>query len=362
MRKSRESDFSEDEIDLTKLFRVLWRRRGFIIKVVLGFLVIGTLVAFTAKIEFQSSSKLLSENSSNSKNALGGLGGLAGLAGINLEFGIANTGSLSPELYPEIVKSSPFITEVISSPLQFESSDSVLSAYEYFQFYDKPPFLKSIFWKIVLFPKEVIDLFGEESTEGGDPLNSQVIQWNSVTAALMTEVENRIEISIDKKTGIISVQSKMPDPIAAAELNDIVVRELTKYISDYRTRKAKANLTFIQERFDEAQDIYIDKQKNLASFLDRNKNITSALVEMEYTNLQNELGVSLDVLKSISTQLEQAKIKVKEDTPVFSVLEPTRVPLSKSEPKRMSILIIFGFLGFFIGSSYVLLRKTYFSS
>ena len=38
---------------------------------------------------------------------------------------------------------------------------------------------------------------------------------------------------------------------------------------------------------------------------------------------------------NLSKQLEQAKIKVAEEAPVFKTLEPARIPLKKSGPKRV---------------------------
>lgn len=52
--------------------------------------------------------------------------------------------------------------------------------------------------------------------------------------------------------------------------------------------------------------------------------------------------------------MEQAQIKVKEDTPVFSIIKPITVPLEKSKPKRSLILVIWIFLGGILGIGLVL--------
>ena len=59
--------------------------------------------------------------------------------------------------------------------------------------------------------------------------------------------------------------------------------------------------------------------------------------------------MAFEVYKGLATQLEQAKIKVKEETPVFSVLEPVMVPIDKSKPKRKIILGVFIFIGILFG-------------
>ena len=47
----------------------------------------------------------------------------------------------------------------------------------------------------------------------------------------------------------------------------------------------------------------------------------------------------------MAKQLESAKIQVKEDTPVLTVIEPIAIPNGKSTPDRKMILTIWTFLG-----------------
>jgi uncharacterized protein involved in exopolysaccharide biosynthesis len=43
--------------------------------------------------------------------------------------------------------------------------------------------------------------------------------------------------------------------------------------------------------------------------------------------------------------VEQSKLQVSKDTPIFSVLKPVVVPNEKSGPKRLLIIAIWTFLG-----------------
>jgi LPS O-antigen subunit length determinant protein (WzzB/FepE family) len=55
----------------------------------------------------------------------------------------------------------------------------------------------------------------------------------------------------------------------------------------------------------------------------------------------------------VAKQLEQAKIQVKEETPVFAILEPVMVPMVKTKPNRPMILAIWMFLGIIGGVGFV---------
>jgi uncharacterized protein involved in exopolysaccharide biosynthesis len=55
--------------------------------------------------------------------------------------------------------------------------------------------------------------------------------------------------------------------------------------------------------------------------------------------------------------LEQSKIQVKEETPVFSILQPAMIPHQKSKPKKPMIVAIWLFLGGIVGAGIVFGRE-----
>ena len=47
-------------------------------------------------------------------------------------------------------------------------------------------------------------------------------------------------------------------------------------------------------------------------------------------------------------------MKIKEDIPILTVVEPVQVPLEKSKPQRIKILFIWCFLGGILGCGLIL--------
>jgi protein involved in polysaccharide export with SLBB domain len=90
----------DDEIDLIEVAKTIWAGRKLILKVTAVFLVIGLVIAFGSKVEYEASCKLMPETQEGMKSNLGGLGSIAGLAGINLDMG--TTGALTLEEISEI--------------------------------------------------------------------------------------------------------------------------------------------------------------------------------------------------------------------------------------------------------------------
>ena len=158
---------------------------------------------------------------------------------------------------------------------------------------------------------------------------------------------------------MIGVSVEMPDPLAAAQVTNKVVALLTKKVTTYKSDKAKNNLEFIKSSFSDAKIEFEATQEKLASATDRNRNVSSATAQIDLQRLQNEYSLAFEVYKGLASQVEQGKIKLKEETPVFTVLEPVRVPVDKSKPKKMQMLSISTFIGLMLSLLY-LLRKVVF--
>ena len=108
-------------------------------------------------------------------------------------------------------------------------------------------------------------------------------------------------------------------------------------------------MEFIKGRYEESKGEFEKAQDVLAAFRDENKNISSEIMRTQEERLQNEYQLAFDVYSELAKQLEQAKIKVAENTPVFSIIKQVVVPIEKSKPKRAMILIIWLLLGCCVG-------------
>ena len=72
-------------------------------------------------------------------------------------------------------------------------------------------------------------------------------------------------------------------------------------------------------------------------------------VQSKELQLQNEFNLSFTVYNQLVTQLEQAKIQLKKESPLFTVLEPVYVPGGPSEPNESKIIFLYVGIGFTIG-------------
>ena len=59
----------------------------------------------------------------------------------------------------------------------------------------------------------------------------------------------------------------------------------------------------------------------------------------------------------LSKQVEQRKLQVSEDTPVFSILKEASMPVRRSSPKRIQMVLIFGFIGLTVSTLYTVVKS-----
>lgn len=353
---SRNKIIKDDEIDLIEVAKTIWAGRKLILKVTAVFFVLGLVIAFGSKVEYEASCKLMPESQEGMKSNMGGLGSLAGLAGINLDMG--GSGALTPELYPQIAKSTPFLFKVLNEPIHFEKQDTITSSYIYFKEIDKPSFLSTIIKYTVGLPFQVKTLIKPSDNDMivTRVRENEIIRLSKEDTELLERFKNRFSVSVNPKSNIINISAEMPDAYASAELAQRSVILLTQFITDYKVSKAKENHEFIKARFDEVKIEFELSQEKLAIFNDRNRNVVTALAQSELQRLQNEYNFNFEIYKGLATQEEQAKIKIKEQTPVFTVLEPVSIPV-KSSNFGKALTLFFGMMsGLILGIMYILLK------
>jgi uncharacterized protein involved in exopolysaccharide biosynthesis len=293
-------------------------------------------------------------------SAIGGLSGLAGLAGIRLPAG-ASDQTITADLYPEVAKSQDFKVTVAETPIYFASLGRSASTVEYFrELYDRPLAEVLATYTIGL-PGEVLSALSSSSPAGGarppDDTTHRLMSYDRKYMKLVRRLDKRLSVFIDKRTSIITITGQMPDPYAAADLVRVTSDLMMNRIIDYESRKAGEQFRFVQEQYDQVRRRFERSQRDLAAFDDRNRTLTSATAQIERSSLQREYDLAFEVYQQLSRELEQARLKMNEDTPVFTILEQVTVPNERTSPRRTRILLVSLLIGALLGVGRIGVRQ-----
>lgn len=342
------------EIDLVGIFKLLWDKRKTIIRNCFIGGVLSIIIAYSIPKEYTSNVTLAPEMSSGMSGMSGSLGTLASMAGVDLNFGSSDD-ALYPELYPQIISSTPFLCELMEMPVEGKYKKEPVSTdlYHYLRYYQREPW-----WaKILGTPGRIMSKMQANPADTIVPTLS--IDSRNLTRrqqTLMKSLSKKIYINVDKGTNVIDLGVTMQDPSIAADVVQAVSDNLQKYIGNYRSAKARKDLEYISQLYSESQQKYVDAQQNYARYADQHQGLVKMQYQAEMERLLNEQDLAFNVYNQIASQYEMAKAKVQEQTPVCVVMQPPVVPFKASSPKKMMMGLLFVFLAFFGTCSWLIIR------
>ena len=346
-------EINEDEIDLIALIKSLWLGKKIILKLSLGFAVLGILVALSSPVVFTASSTFLPQSSQSGGSS--SLSGVASLVGINLGGSISGK-EIPPSIYPQITESVPYKRAILEIPLNINPSE--------------PPFIlktyliekKSSFNLIESIKKYTIMLpFTILTAIKGKPKGNDKVLKSEMSVSLDEEelfktLSDVLSLSVNAKEGFVSLSVSMGNPLICAIVAKGAQEILQKSVIDYKIKSASELLTFNQKQLDLKKIEFDSLQNKLALFKDSNLNIIDSRFENRLSGMEAEFRIVNAVYQELSKQLEQSKLQVSKDTPVFSVIQPVTIPNVRSAPKRSLMVLIYTFLGFVLGCGFVLTK------
>ena len=347
---------AEDQIDIIALISKVWAGRKFVIKSAVIAAVIGVLVAILTPNTYTASSMFTPNSSGSSPVDASGLKGLASLAGINIGSLSEDQNEVSPLLYGKILESYRFKKTLLDAPLK--SLDEASSLRDYFvQEFSLSPFFQTVKDYTIDLPSKIIGWFKSEpkksslqSVKGMNTISEEELDYFEMIDEMLT-------LTIEEDKGYIEITGVSYIPQLSAELVKNAENILQNQIITIKTKSSLELLAYLEGQHTIKNKLLIEAQDNLANFKDRNLNISRSSFSNTQTRLETELQIATSVFQNVVTQLEQVKLQVAKDTPVFSFLKTVVVPIKKSAPKRILIVIFCLFLGVVISIGYLLAKE-----
>jgi hypothetical protein len=338
-------------------------RKKFYLICLITFVIIGIIASITTHDEYQGEVVVLPELGGGSSVSISGLGGLQSLLGVTASQS-GGSGGFGPDMYQEIIESQPFLSELVTTKFaNSKANKDSITLQEYFKGGEKRNLISRTTTFIKDIPSDIEGWFTKSKNnlieKDPDFIKKEItpdllranevppiVQMDATKTQAMNIVKNRIKI--DAKGREIKISVKMPEPILSAQVCKLVLEKLIEYVSTYKTAKQRDNLRFLEQRKEEAEAKYKQAQMNVAGFKDNSLGLIFQSVQTRETVLQNDMNLAFTVYNQLAGQLEQAKIDLKKESPIFSSLNPIEIPTTKAEPVLWKILFKFLSIGFII--------------
>jgi len=286
------SDQYDDEIDLRELFMVLWAGKIKIVAITAVFAVASVIYALSVPNQYKATALLApaQQESGGLSGALGQLGGLASLAGVSIGGGESSESQIAQE----IMKSWSFVEGFIAD------NDLAVEVYAAEGWSRKSNQLKI---DNDIYEVEAKSWLVEDDHTGkeGPPSSWQLFEAFS----------DKLSVSEDKKSGLVSVSIEYYSPQIAKQWLDLYISAINKHMQARQVEKVSNNISYLEAQIE--------------------KTSIAEMREVFYTIIE-----------------EQTKNKmVAEASPdyAFVAVSPSMVPEEKSQPKRALICILGTLLG-----------------
>ena len=282
----------DDEIDLRELFGALWAGSRKIIAITAVFAFVSVIYALSVSNQYKATVLLApaQSDSSDLSGALGQLGGLASLAGVRIKGGESSEGQIAQE----IMKSWSFIDVFIAEnniSVEVYAAEGWSRGSNELQIDDDIYDAETKTWLIE----------NDNTGEVGPPSS-----W-----VLFQAFSERLVVSENKKSGLVSVSIEYYSPQIAKQWLDMYVAAINAHMQQRQMEKVTNNINYLQ-------------------------------AQIENTSIAEMREVFYTIIA------EQTKNKMMtEASPeyAFVAVSPSMVPEEKSQPERAFICIIGTLLG-----------------
>lgn len=333
----------ELEIDWIGIFSKLLKhwKQIFLISFIFG--VLGIVSALTMTRKYNVTMTLAPEIASRSNSSLSSITSMLGLNGVALNPG---TDAMSITLFPEICHSTPFLAALLDVPLTSYVSEKQqeegvqpiqTTVYKHFSGEDKEK--KGL--------SKWLESLKKEKDEKPYTGVVDATELPRKQAMVVKALGNSITADVDKKTGVTSISVTMDDRMMAKQLADTVCTRLQKYVSEYRTKKAKADYEYYVSLAQEARETQIKAQAAYARSVDYDRSVILQSKNSEKERLRADANLASDIYSQLAQQRELARAKIQEEKPVYAVVQPATLP-QQAMNSRVKRVLIWGFIGVFL--------------
>ena len=289
-----------DEIDLRELWRAIWSGRWLIVGITSFFAVVSVIYALSLPNQYKSTA-ILAPASSSSASSLsklaGQFGGLASLAGINLGAAGADDKSV---VAMELMKTWGFLEKFIQDN-QIEVE--VFAAEGWNRSTNQ-----------LVIDDDLYDVENQKWIRDFDPAKGETAEPSSWE--LFEEFKDRMSISQDKNSGLISISVEYFSPIMAKQWTDKLVAAINAHLQKQDREEAEKSIAYLKEQINK-----------------------TTVAEMQTVFYQ-----------LIEEQTKTLMLAEVSDEYVFKTLSEAKVAEEKSKPKRALICVLGSIFGAVFGA------------
>jgi len=173
------------------------------------------------------------------------------------------------------------------------------------------------------------------------------------------KIDGLMKLSVNIESGIFSMEINSLDEGLTIRLLEQLYDALSEFYISETIEKSSNTFKRLKARTDSVRKALMSFEYRLAKDIDANRGLISREAMLNRNRLERELRTTgIEYGKLLENQ-GTAEFSLETATPVFQIIDPPIVPVAPKKPSFLLAIVIGSFLGIFLGTIYVLLRKIY---
>lgn len=327
-----ETPHDPDVIDLRVLWKKICQKKKWYFIVLPIVFVLSTLYIFNQPRYFTTQTTMAPEIDLPTGSG-SSLSNIASSLGFDVNQA-QTTDAIQPSLYPDLMTDNGFVTALFN--IQITTVDDTLqtSYYNYLRYHQQQSWLDKHVGGI---GKAIGGLFVKKTKPDDNKKGAKFDPYHlsKIDDDIAQAVRGNVSIDIDKKTGVIQIDTKAQDPVVCQVVADSVRNRLQAFITRYRTNKCRRDVEYYEKLTSDAKAEYEKTRNKYATISDENMDLLLETEKSKIEDLENTMQLQYNNYTAMQTQLQAARAKLRQYTPVFTTIEGAAVPVKPAGPKRM---------------------------
>ncbi len=345
---------NEPQVSILDFFIVLLNNAGKIIKTTIIFIILGALIAFLKPDSFQSDAKLIPDVQDPESMGASSLARIGRSFGLDIGDNMQGMG-LTALAFPDILTSREVLHNVMHDHFYIAELDSTMALVDYLNYMSFSDYVKKYTIGLPFVIKKA--LLGGTDKESGAESEDILILNKEESTALGLLLKQYVSVDKDIETGILTITVTAPEAGLSAKLASRILKHFKDRVQRIYTQKAKEQLAFVQNLYDEAQAQLRTAENELAEFMLKNSNPQTARLQIELERLRRNVDFKASVFTEVQNRLTNAEIELKRSEPVITILEKPGKPLNPTGFGLKMLVILFLLIGLFVSIVWIYLGK-----
>lgn len=219
----------------------------------------------------------------------------------------------------------------------FSNDDPILFPFVFTEILDSYDFIDSIMNEIVPYNSKNYSIYEILSEKYGKDLSDDEDRMS------LYEIfsENLYSASFSTLTNMIELNVHFYSPESAKIINQKTINALIQKQNEYIRMKTQQEILYLEKQIKGLTQSLNSLDSDLITFLNKNKDISSPSLAVEYEKKKREIGIENSILSATKLTYEGKKLSQLEEMNTLYIIEKPSLAVENSFPKKTSSLIVF---------------------